>query len=370
MSEIIEDQRRFKNIIRGRIRDNLRKYLSGQDVIISKDGKKISIPMPRIETPRFRFEDRDVGGVGQGDGEEGDTLSQEEGDDDGKAGDQEGSHAQEIEFTMEEFVKIIAEELKFPKLEPKGRYKLVQEKVRWSGIKRQGPRGLRVIRRTLRNALKRAIISGTFDTKHPVIIPEKDDFRYRAPNPIIEKQAQAVIIYMMDVSGSMGEEQKMIARIEAFWISEWVKLCFKGIEERFIIHDAVAQEVDKETFFTTRESGGTKISSAYTLCAEMVEKDYPTSEWNIFPFHFSDGDNWGVDDNEECLRLLEEILLPASHTFFYSQVTSPYGSGEFKSLIEGHFFWGSETDLWEKIRTTKIDSRDNIKDGLVELLGK
>ena len=80
---------------------------------------------------------------------------------------------------------------------------------------------------------------------------------------------------MMDVSGSMGDEQKEIVRIESFWIDAWLRSQYKGLESRYIIHDAVAKEVDRDTFFRTRESGGTMISSAYKLCAKMIDDDFP-----------------------------------------------------------------------------------------------
>src|SRR5207249_3476256 len=92
-------------------------------------------------------------------------------------------------------------------------------------------------------------------------------------------QSNAVVIYMMDVSGSMGDEQKEIVRIESFWIDTWLRSNYKGLETRYIIHDAVAREVDRETFFHTRESGGTMISSAYKLCKEIMEADYDTGSW-------------------------------------------------------------------------------------------
>ena len=85
---------------------------------------------------------------------------------------------------------------------------------------------------------------------------------------------KAVVIYMMDVSGSMGDEQKEIVRIESFWINAWLKKHYKGLETRFIIHDAAAKEVDEDTFFKTSESGGTLISSAYKLTQEIIERDF------------------------------------------------------------------------------------------------
>ena len=131
---------------------------------------------------------------------------------------------------------------------------------------------------------------------------------------------------MMDVSGSMGDEQKEIVRIESFWIDTWLRHQYKGLETRYIIHDAVAREVDRDTFFHTRESGGTMISSAYKLCQEIIDADYPPGGWNIYPFHFSDGDNWSADDTRLCIELLKNDILPGVNLFAYGQVESPYGS--------------------------------------------
>jgi hypothetical protein len=97
--------------------------------------------------------------------------------------------------------------------------------------------------------------------------------------------------------------------MESFWINAWLKKHYKGLETRFIIHDATAKEVDEDTFFKTSESGGTLISSAYKIAQEMIEKDYSPHEWNIYPFHFSDGDNWSGEDTRFCVRLLKEFFL-------------------------------------------------------------
>ncbi len=153
-------------------------------------------------------------------------------------------------------------------------------------------------------------------------------------------QSNAVIIYMMDVSGSMGDEQKEIVRIESFWIDTWLRSQYKGIETRYIVHDATAREVDEHTFFHTRESGGTMISSAYKLCAQIIEADYPAADWNIYPFHFSDGDNWSGDDTGHCIRILKEGLVNVANLFGYGQVESPYGSGQFIKDLREHFKLG------------------------------
>jgi uncharacterized protein len=168
----------------------------------------------------------------------------------------------------------------------------------------------------------------------------------------------------MDVSGSMGDEQKEIVRIESFWIDAWLTKQYKGLESRFIIHDAIAREVDRETFFHTRESGGTMISSAYKLCAQIVSAEYPADEWNIYPFHFSDGDNWSMDDTLSCVELLRTQLLPKVNMFAYGQVESPYGSGQFIKDLKEHFAKD------ERVVTSEIRDKDAVVGSIKDFLGK
>ena len=169
---------------------------------------------------------------------------------------------------------------------------------------------------------------------------------------------------MMDVSGSMGDEQKEIVRIESFWLDTWLRAQYKGLESRFIIHDAMAKEVDRDTFFRTRESGGTMISSAYKLCAKMIEDEYPPELWNIYPFHFSDGDNWSVDDTVTCVDLLRKELLPKVNLFCYGQVESPYGSGQFIKDLREQI--GEQTN----VALSEIADKDAIYTSIKDFLGK
>ena len=134
---------------------------------------------------------------------------------------------------------------------------------------------------------------------------------------------------------------------------------------RYIIHDATAKEVDQETFFKTRESGGTLISSALNLCKEIIDTDYNPNEWNIYPFHFSDGDNWSADDTKLCLEILDNHLLPASNVFCYGQVESRYGSGQFYKDLAGRY---GEND--EKVILSKIKNKEAILDSIKDFLGK
>lgn len=363
--KIDQDHGRFRQIVRGRIRQNLRKYISQGELIGRKGKDVVSIPIPQIDIPRFRFGDKQRGGVGQGDGNPGDPLQAEDGEsDERRAGSDAGQHILEVDVTLDELAAILGEELELPDIQDKGKNKISNAHDRYSGIRRVGPESLRHFRRTYREALKRMIASGTFAPDKPVVVPVPDDKRYRSWKTVTEPVANAVIIYMMDVSGSMGEEQKEIVRIESFWIDAWLTKQYKGLESRFIIHDATAREVDRETFFHTRESGGTMISTAYKLCAQILDNDYPADEWNIYPFQFSDGDNWSLDDTNTCLEILRNRILPRANMFAYGQVESPYGSGQFIKDLQKHF----AND--ERVVTSEIRDKDAIVGSIKDFLGK
>jgi hypothetical protein len=363
---IQKDHSRFRKIVRGKIKENLKKYIS-QGELIGRQGKEtVSIPVPQIEIPRFRFGSQQKGGVGQGDGDPGDSVG--EGDPQngqpGEAGQDPGTHSVEVDVPLDELAEILGEELELPKIEPRGLDKIQSTRDRYVGIRSVGPETLRHFRRTYKQALLRQISSGTYNAKNPIVVPRREDKRYRSWRTENLPQSNAVIIYMMDVSGSMGDEQKEIVRIESFWIDTWLRSQYEGIESRYIIHDAAAKEVDRHTFFHTRESGGTMISSAYKLACDIIEKDYPVEEWNIYPFHFSDGDNWSVDDTLVCIQLLKDVLIPKANVFCYGQVDSPYGSGQFIKDLREHF---PES---EDVIVSEIKNKDSIVGSIKEFLGK
>jgi uncharacterized sporulation protein YeaH/YhbH (DUF444 family) len=363
---IRQDHTRFKQIVRGKIKQNLKKYIS-QGELIGKQGKEtISIPIPQIDIPHFTFGHKDTGGVGMGEGDIGDPLSQgdvEQGDGH-QAGEGGGDHMLEVDVSLEELADLLGEELGLPEIQPRGLSRIDNFKTRYTGVNTSGPESLRHFKRTFKQALKRQLLSGAYSKEAPIIIPFKEDRRYRTWKVINEPQVNAVIIYMMDVSGSMGDEQKEVVRIESFWLDTWLRKHYKGLETRFIIHDAVAKEVDRDTFFHTRESGGTMISSAYKLCAEMIEANFPASQWNIYPFHFSDGDNWSADDTKLCMDVLRTRILPSANVFCYGQVESPYGSGQFLKDLRDQL--GGD----DKVLTSEIKDKDSVYNSIKDFLGK
>ena len=121
--------------------------------------------------------------------------------------------------------------------------------------------------------------------------------------------------------------------------------------------------MDSDTFYHTRESGGTVISSAYKLCQQVIHEEFPPEGWNIYLFHFSDGDNWSQGDTEECVRILREQLLPAANLFCYGQVESPYGTGQFLQDLRDSFSGD------ERMALSQIENKDAIYGSIKEFLG-
>ena len=305
---IDKDHQRFRQIVKGRIRDDLRKFLSKGE-LIGREGKDlISIPVHSVELPNFRYGDNS-GGVGSGDGDVGDGLGKGQGNGT-QGGTEAGRHIMEVDLGLDELAEMLGEELNLPRIEPKGKHRISAERDKYRGIRRVGPEGLRHFKRSYKEALKRQIMLGQYNPRRPVIIPEKGDIRYRSWKEVKTPQSNALIVFMMDVSGSMGEEQKELVRLESFWIDTWLRTNYDGIETRYIIHDVHAKEVDKQTFYHTREDGGTRISSAYKCCQGLIEQHYNPDDWNIYLFHFSDGDNSSEADNRECVKIIRRTCCP------------------------------------------------------------
>jgi len=364
--EIERDRRRFKQIVQGRIRGNLRKYITHGEMIGRRGRDLVSIPVPQLDVPRFKFGKNGSGGVGQGEGKEGDAVGKPgegPGGAGGAGGEPGGGHLLEVEVSLDELAEMLGDELELPRIQPKGAANISADKAKYNSIRQAGPESLRHFRRTYLRALRRQISTGTYERDDPTVIPIKADKQYRSWNEVPAPQVNAAVIYMMDVSGSMTDDQKEIVRTEAFWIDAWLASQYDGIEKCYVIHDAAAKQVDEHTFYHTRESGGTRISSAYKVAAEIIQRKFHPSEWNLYCFQFSDGDNWG-DDNRQAFELLNQTLLPAVNLFCYGQVESPYGSGDFIDALEKEF--GER----EELVLSEIADKDGIYESIKMFLGK
>ncbi len=352
MPRIETDVNRFRQIVRGRVREELRKHLGQQEMFGRKGRDVVSIPVPHLDMPRF-IHDPGRQGIGQGEGEQGQ-----------QAGDQPGRHLLEAEFTVDELAELLGEALELPRIEPRGSSETSSSSPRYSGVSPVGPDSLRHFKRSYRQALKRMIASGTYDPNRPRVTLIGSDRLYRTAKTKPMPRTNAAIVYVMDVSGSMGAEQKELVRIESFWLDAWIRKHYPGLETVYVVHDAAAKEVDRETFFRIRESGGTVISSAYELAMQIMKERFPVTDWNLYLFHFSDGENYSRQDTNKCLEMLQEAILPSLNLFGYGQVESYGTSGDFHEALAGRF----KDD--ERVSLSRIPNRNAIVDSIKTFLGK
>ncbi len=346
MRPIERDLQRFKEIVRGEVRKRVREFLTREELLGQVEGRLVSIPLPQLELPKLVH-----------------ALPQEEGEGLGGVGHEglgPGGHLPVAELELEELVEILGEALGLPRLEPKGVGEVTEEAYRHTGIARKGPRGLRHLRRTLKEGLKRALLSGEYRPEDPYVPPEREDLRYKAPRAKPKPQAQAVVLFALDVSGSMREEELGLVRTLSFWITLWIKRHFPRLERRYLLHDTEAWEVPEEEFFRAREGGGTRLSSALLL-AEEILKAYPEAFYNRYLYHFSDGENW-QGDTPLALEALRR-LLPSLALYGFAQVEGPYGQGRFLHDLKEAF------GKTEALGLAEIRGREDLPRALKVLLG-
>ncbi len=321
------DQARHDEKVKEAIRANLADIV-GEEAIITSDGNKVvKVPIRSLELPRFRYDvnRKNHVGQGQGDSQEGDQVPEdgEGGPGQGKgAGDQPGIDYFEAEISIDDLAELIFQDLSLPNLEQKQAQQIESTVTRFNDIRKSGPMATLDKRRTVLENIRRNAMAG-----RPAFGAIKnDDLRFKTWTEDTRHESNAVIIAMRDVSGSMGEFEKYISRSFYFWMVRFLRQKYNQVQIVFLTHHTEAKEVDEQTFFTLGESGGTKVSSAYRLALDIVRERYNPRDWNIYPFHFSDGDNWGETDNRLCLELVQE-LLDKCNVFGYGEIRQGgYGS--------------------------------------------
>lgn len=302
------DQDRFKKKAWELIRENLPHIVSDEAIIIDGDkGRKFKIPLGGPEQPRFRFNPSQQKWTGQGkDKQIGDIVApgQKGVGSGGKPGEEPGQEWFEMEVTREELMEAVFKDLALPNFVPKRRHEIQSEEIVYSDVRKTGILSNLDKKRTVKEGIKRrALESGDPHFKDI----KMDDLRFRAGQPGTREVSNAVVLAMMDVSGSMGEFEKYIARSFYWWLTEFLRRKYDQAKIVYIAHHTEAQEVTEDEFFHRGESGGTKVSSAYQLALNIIEERFPPADWNIYPFHFSDGENipW---DNEQSVKLMEGLV--------------------------------------------------------------
>ncbi len=317
----IIDQERHKERVKDAIRKNLGSIVSNEGIIMSDGQKTVKVPIRELDEFKFRYDRNKQKHVGQGDGKTkvGDVIAREgqpgQGSGTGEPGSEAGSEYYEAEVNIDELAAIIFEDLNLPFLEEKAKKAIESKTTRFTEIRKTGifsnlDKKRMIVENIKRNARE------TGEAKFGNV--KKEDLRFKTWEETTEFQSNAVVISMMDISGSMTEFKKYIARSFYFWMVRFLRTKYDNVEIVFISHHTEAKEVTEEQFFTQGESGGTIVSSAYRLALEIIQKRFNASEWNIYPFHFSDGDNY-YSDNDEAVKLADE-LINTCNLFGYGEI--------------------------------------------------
>jgi len=347
------DRLRHREKVRESIRENIADIIAEESIIGKNKDKVIKVPLRGIKEYRFIYGEN-APGVGQGDGEArpGQVVGKtgKEGQGEGQAGDRPGVDYYETDVTLEELVEIMFEDLELPNLERRALREIPSDR----SSKRKGYRhvGIRVRldkRRTARQRVVRMLAtrknrlaeaaaqSVARENESPAGADEvrrfpfhQDDLRYKHLELDTREDSNAVVMCIMDTSGSMDTMKKYLARSFFFLLYQFISTRYRNVEIVFIAHHTEANEVTEEDFFHKGESGGTFISSGYQKALDIVAERYHPSLWNIYAFHCSDGDNFD-SDNPAALRSAKE-LADLCNLFGYGEI-KPLGSRYYESSM-------------------------------------
>ena len=356
---------RFLRRFKAQIKEAVSRAIKGRSITDIDSGEKVSIPVKDISEPAFQH---GKGGVwenvhpGNQDYIRGDRFNRPQGGGGGGGGgkaSKDGSGEDDFVFELshEEFMNVFFDDLALPNLVKTQLMGIDELKPVRAGYTNDGtPTNISIVR-SLRGALARRVamaaptlarleeaeeeLDSLIESDDDVEIDVRErrlrihqlreklasipfidpfDLRYNNRVKLPMPTSQAVMFCLMDVSGSMDESKKDMAKRFFILLYLFLQRNYDKIEVVFIRHHTSAVEVDEHDFFHSRESGGTVVSSALNLMHEVIQKRYSTSDWNIYAAQASDGDNWD-SDSSNCARILEESLLPYCQYYAYIEIT-------------------------------------------------
>lgn len=320
------DQQRHLDKVKEAIKNNLPDLISEESIILSDGQDVVKIPIRSLDEYKIRYNHSKSKHVGQGSGDSnvGDVVARDGGSNKGsqgqgtgkKAGDAPGHDYYEAEISLEEIETALFRELGLPNLQQKEQADVFTEDIEFNDVRKQGLMSNIDKKRTILSALKRNAQRG----KTGIAPIYNEDLRFKTWNDVVKPESKAVVLAMMDTSGSMGNFEKYVARSFFFWMTRFLRLNYEQVDIEFIAHHTEAKVVTEEEFFTKGESGGTICSSAYMKALELIESKYHPSRYNIYPFHFSDGENIS-SDNPRCMKLVNQMM-DMSNMFGYGEVNA------------------------------------------------
>lgn len=302
------DQMRHQEKVEEVIKQRLSALLVDESFILSDGKNKQKIPLRSLHEYRFRYDFDKKNQTGQSFKKivPGEILNPEQESPGGTAGEEPGQDIYEAEVTYDDLANLLFTELTLPYLEDKKRPLIENYQSEFNDVRRKGLMANLDKKRTLLACIKRQAINHKQTTDGKLrIIPE--DLRFKTWETRPNFETNAVILAMLDTSGSMGETEKFLARTFFFWMIRFLRLKYEKVEIRFLVHHTEAKEVAEQQFFSRGESGGTRCSSVYQYALDVIERDYPVENYNIYPVHFTDGDNM-CSDNPRAMSLMKQLV--------------------------------------------------------------
>lgn len=368
---VASDRRRHNQKIEKAIREGIHNIVSDESIIGQDGKKKFRIPVKGIKEHRFVYGSNGQQQVGSAPGRDvqrGQKIGGKEQAQSGqpnKPGSDSGEEYYDVEMSLEELAQYLFADLGLPDLQKKQLTKISTDKLKRSGYRPDGilPRLDRKKSAIARIKRMKAANFNPEEAEEGETFPfHEDDLKYRHYKLKDEPCTNAVVFFVMDVSGSMTQDKKFLARSFCFLIYQFIRSKYENIDVVFVTHDATAREVDESAFFTMSTSGGTNASTGLKLVNEIIEERYHPSSWNLYAFHMSDGDNF---DNDNDNYVQEHAKLESlAQLFGYCELEPE------KSYMEDYKLSKLlRPRIREKSRIVAINHKDDVWPAFREMLG-
>ena len=365
------DRSRHKKKIEKAIKESIKDVIADESIIGQDGKKKIRIPVRGLKEYRFIYgeneKNKTVGAAGSHNIKRGQKIGQKrakKGQEQGmgKGSSQKGDEYYDVEVSLEELAEYLFSDLELPDLEKKQFRFVSQETIKRKGYRFKGIRPRLSKKETLKRKIRRQKMAqkvGTYDPESDERFPfHQDDLKYYHIKPKVKENSAAVIFFLMDISGSMSQDRKYLARSFFFLLYQFLNHRYERVEVVFISHSTDAERVNEDKFFEVATYGGTIISSALKLELEIIEKEFHPNTWNIYSFYCGDGENWS-SDNEKCINLFKKIK-EVSQLTAYAEINEHYSNfadeGEEAIMPTGQPWpsfsaWKNEDleNLWSKL---------------------
>lgn len=356
----LKDSLRHDERVKDAIKKNLKELITQEDIILSDGTQRIRFPMKYLDQYRFKIGSPHQE-TGQGAGNVSDILYQPGmGDQPGdRPGDQPGDHGYEVEVDLATLTKMMLDDLALPWLEMKPAARdITTEKVEWTDRRRKGMPGNLDRHQTLKENIKRNAARG-----EPGIHDfTNEDMRYKTWRTHTEPVTNAAIYLLTDWSGSMTTEKRYIAKATCFWIVQFLRFKYRRVEIVFIAHDTEAEIVSEQDFFGKSEGGGTLCSSAYAVALQEMARRHPKTLYNVYLWHFSDGENPDAD-NSVCRQRIDDLLQMCTMVA-YAEVAWQQSSYTLQHLLHT-----LQQLIHPRFLTTVLKTREDIQQALRIFLG-